>query len=675
MPTVPTLSQPQVQPPRIPGVQLDERVPDTGSGIASGLDVLGQVLQQQRERNDRTAVQSAETQREQWANTALYDPNTGAFNREGKNALGVTNDVLADYDKQTAQIAGTLTGQRQQEAYAQSSRQQRVALQGQLARFEFAQRSKYEDETADARVSTAIQTGALNYNDPTILGQSRQAITDTLASQKAAKGWDDTQLQAATNTQLSALHENVIDRMIADDKLTQARTYLGVVKPELKAEEQLKLTRAIDTAEREKRNEMAAAVRQQVEDLSASYKAGLPVPSGQELPLSTLELVFPGKGREMYDSLQADKRMGFDLKDLNQQDPKQVISTLSKYIVTQGGAGAADAEKRQTEVTRAAQQSMEARQKNPAQFVIDNNLGYTPLTSDPKALQRELQNREAIRGQVSQQVGTPVPMLTPDESKALGGKLAQSDPQTAVETFSFLRNTVGDQAYQNIMQQIAPDSPVKAYAGQIYGRPTPVTLQTHLFSPDETASPRIVAQTLVQGEDLINKGKAGKGADGKPGPDLFLPNRNQFDAAFAQSVGDTFAGRPDAESLAQQVAYAYYTGKSAQTGRLNADTQDIDTKLVGESLRAAVGNVVNFHGYGHVLAPLGMDESSFNDKANAAFTAELKARGVPADQITQAQSHFGSLGLRNWKADQYMVTQGRDLFSLKGEPIVITVGP
>jgi hypothetical protein len=234
MPTVPILSQPQVQPPRLPNVQIPESVPDNGgAALGQGLDTLATVLNADRIRADQTAVMSADTQRESWANTRLYDPQTGAFNKEGANALGVTNEVLSDYDKQTQQIAAGLTGERQQRMFTQSSAQQRVALQGQLARFEFEQRSKYEDQTAKARIDSAVQTGALNYTDPTMLGQARQAIVSTLQAQKDSKGWGAEELQAATTKALSELHGDVIERMIADDKLTDARTYLGTSKAEL----------------------------------------------------------------------------------------------------------------------------------------------------------------------------------------------------------------------------------------------------------------------------------------------------------------------------------------------------------------------------------------------------------------------------------------------------------
>lgn len=670
---VPSLTAPQVQPAQIPQVRLDERVPNTGVGIAQGLDNLSGILDIERLKADRTAVTEAETQRDQWANTRLYDPQSGAFNRQGKDALGVTNEVLGDYDKQVGDTASKLNGRRQQEAYLQSTNAHRQALQGQLSRFEFAERGKYEDQTAGARMSSAIETGALNYNDPTTIGQSRQAILDTLRVQKTAKGWDDETLKAATLGKLTDLHSSVIERMLADGKTGQAKQYLTATKSELTADDQLKMARAIDTAEREGRNELAAQVRQQVADLSASYKAGLPVPSGQELPRGILEAAFPGKGNEIYDSLQADKRMGSVLKDLNQQSPAQVNESLKGFEVTQGGAGAHDALERQGDLQRAARASLEARTKSPAQFAIDNGLGYKPLPNDPQAASRELQNREAVRAQTSRQVGLPVPMLTPDEAKAIGQNLAASDAKAAVQTFDYFRNSVGDAAYSNIMQSIAPDSPVKAYAGQIYGKPAPITLKAHLFGPDEQTTARVVAQTLVTGENLINKTKGAKGEDGKPVGNLYLPNKNQFEQAFAESVGDAFAGRPEAESLALEVAYAYYTGKSAETGRLNQDTLDIDSKLVRESFRSAIGETFDFNGYGHVVAPLGMDESAFNDRAQSAFAAELAARKVPESEQKSAVRDFGSLGLRNWHANQYLVTKGRDPFSYKGEPIVITV--
>lgn len=666
MPTVPQFNEPRVQPARTPGIQLGQTQADIGGIAAQGLEGIGQILEQERLKADRTAVTAAETSRESWANTALYDPESGAFTREGKNALGVTNDVLGAYDEQTKQISKGLRGARQNEAFLQSSQQSRVALQGQLARYEFSERGKYEDQTANARIATAIDTSALNYNDPLSLKQSREAITGTLKVQQTAKGWSDEELAGATAAKVNQLHGSVIERMLADGKVGAAKGYLTANKGELQADDQLKFARAIDTLEREKKNELTAQVRERIADLSASYKSGLPVPSGQELSPGIIEAAFPGKGAEIYSSLQADKRMGYALKDINQQSPAEVNDVLKGYQVTQGGAGAKDALERQVDLERAARASLEARQKNPAQFAIDNRLGYQPLPSDPEGVTRELQNREAIQAQTSQKVGVPVPMLTPDEAKKIGQNLATTDSKTAVQTFDYLRNSVGDQAYTNIMQQIAPDSPVKAYAGQIYGKQTDVTLKTHLFSANETAPARIVAETLVTGENLINKTKQAKTEDGKPQGNLYLPNRQQFDAAFVGKVGDAFAGRPDAQNLALQVAYAYYVGKSAQTGRLNSDNLDVDSGLLQESLRAAVGTVVSFHGYGDVLAPLGMDESTFTDKATGAFNAELKARGIEPQ-------NFDALGLRNWKGDQYLVTKGRDLFSLKGEPIVITV--
>lgn len=237
MPTVPTLDAPRVQPARVPGFQLGQTQQNVGGVAAQGLEGLSQILEQERLKADRTAVTAAETARESWANSALYDPDNGAFKREGANALGVTNDVLSDYDNQTKQISKGLRGQRQNEAFMQSSAQNRVALQGQLARYEFNERGKYEDQTANARISTAIDTGALNYNDPVSMRQSRDAITNTLKVQQTAHGWDDITLQNQSLNALSKLHTSVIDRMVTDGKFGDAKTYLDKSRGEMTAPE------------------------------------------------------------------------------------------------------------------------------------------------------------------------------------------------------------------------------------------------------------------------------------------------------------------------------------------------------------------------------------------------------------------------------------------------------
>lgn len=248
IPTVPVLQQ-QVQLAQRPSVRLGDFSPSS-QGLVSGIGELGQILEQERARADQTAVSSADTARESWTNTRLYDPQNGAFTREGANALGVTNEVLSDYDKHVTDVMGGLNSRRQQAAFIANASNQRAAIQGQLARFESAQRGKYEDDAANSRVSTAIDSAALAYTDPTTQALSRGAIENMLTEQKARKGWDDSTFQAQRNAALSNLHEAVVTNMLANRNIPLAQAYFNTNQSELDAVGRDKILNKIDSTMR-----------------------------------------------------------------------------------------------------------------------------------------------------------------------------------------------------------------------------------------------------------------------------------------------------------------------------------------------------------------------------------------------------------------------------------------
>lgn len=272
---------------------------------------------------------------------------------------------------------------------------------------------------------------------------------------------------------------------------------------------------------------------------------------------------------------------------------------------------------------------------------------------------------------LEKQFGTHVQMapLLPQEAKGLADALNGATADQATAIFGSLAAVAKDpQVYRGIMQQVSPDSPVRTYAGQIFGHRSPVTMTERTFGPDERVAQAVVASTIVQGEAIINKTREQKGEDGKPVKNLYVPDKAAFDQAFADHVGDAFADRPDALELTQQVAYSYYVGKSAKTGRLNEQGVKIDDNLMEETLHAAIGDVSDFHGYGSVIIPLGMDKDQFQVAVREQFLAE-----VGGDAKTAIDA-FRSLGLRNLDGTRYLVTKGRDFFRLKGKPVVIDLG-
>jgi hypothetical protein len=282
---------------------------------------------------------------------------------------------------------------------------------------------------------------------------------------------------------------------------------------------------------------------------------------------------------------------------------------------------------------------------------------------------QQIQGRMATLGTMRKAYGADVPMrpLLPQEAQQVASMLDRGSPQQQVQLLGSLRSAIADpDAYKGALQQIAPDHPVIALAGMIATNQQPLTLTTHWFKPNDMLTGPAVAQTLLQGERMLNASKSQKAEDGRPNAKLYLPSDDALKVSFQDAVKDAFAGREDAAQDAFQAVKAYYTGRAAQTGKLASSKGDIDTDLVDESVKAVLGDVDNYKGNGAVLVPWGMAVDDFEDRAHAALVSELKARGM-SDAI--ASSDYG---LRNRSGSSYYVMSGRNyLLDSKHQKVVI----
>lgn len=271
---------------------------------------------------------------------------------------------------------------------------------------------------------------------------------------------------------------------------------------------------------------------------------------------------------------------------------------------------------------------------------------------------RALQNR----------YGSQVKMrpLLPQEAQLITSALKMGGPSEQAGLFSKLRSAFGDdESYVAAMQQIAPDAPVKALAGMIMAKERSMTMERNWFRDDVIASSGNVAATLLIGEAMLNKTTDQKAMDGS-GKQYPIPTQTDFDVEFSAQVGNAFAGRPDAYGVAMQAVRAYYTGRSAQEGDVSGV---VDSKRMRQAVRAVLGNAVDVNGNGEAFAPWGMSESDFEDKAEAAFTAEMKRRGME-----KLSDRFGLFGLRNASGESYYVLQGRNyLLDSSSNPVVINL--
>lgn len=281
-------------------------------------------------------------------------------------------------------------------------------------------------------------------------------------------------------------------------------------------------------------------------------------------------------------------------------------------------------------------------------------------------MQERVVTLDAMRAQYGEQV--QLKPLLPQEAVSLASVINKASPRQAADLFGTLRNVIGDdEIYRAAVQQIAPDSPVRALAGLMAAKQRQLTLERNWVRDDVVALSGDVAATMLAGEAILNPSRAANAANGDQKLSLYLPGgaNTTLQTKFADVVGAAFAQRPAAAELAFQGVQAYYVGRAAELGRTATDAQDVDSNLVNEAVRATLGEVISFNGEGEVFAPWGMGADAFEEKA-----LQQLQRALP--NLTVAQ--LSRVGLMNRSENSYYVTVGRaPQVTEKGDPLVIAI--
>lgn len=286
------------------------------------------------------------------------------------------------------------------------------------------------------------------------------------------------------------------------------------------------------------------------------------------------------------------------------------------------------------------------------------------LLNDDGRLADVMTDRAATIKAMRKEYGPDVSMrpLLPQEAQALSGALANASPEEQVSLFQTLYQSMGDQrVYEGAMQQIAPDSPVRARAGLLAGYTGSQVLSKSWLGPDQQIDARQAATRMLIGENILNQTKGSGKIDGKP-VDMPVPPDSQFFENLPAGFLNTFEGRLDALQRAMQSVRAYYVGRQAQTGEFS---KEIDPRLLNESITSSLGAVAQYNG-GDVLLPWGMDESAFRDKIAAAISTS----SMPDEQRQIAQQ----LRAVNFGANSYiLLDSSRRPFLANGQPLVINM--
>lgn len=251
--------------------------------------------------------------------------------------------------------------------------------------------------------------------------------------------------------------------------------------------------------------------------------------------------------------------------------------------------------------------------------------------SDPNLLGPQIAAHVSAAKSASK-LGTPDEIFTKKDTQALGQAWDTKTTDQRLDLLNSLHDYLPDsQDYQAVLRQIRPDSPVTAIAGEFARLQGQTQIEDNFYDKnDKFITPTVVAQRLLEGEELLNPTKLDKQADGKSSNSKAFPMppddnssgaslRANFNAYVGNDLskgeGSAFRGMPALYDQSYQAFKAYYAAEASNSGVF---TGELDSTIASRAAKAVIGTVIDQNNF-RVIAPWGMDETTFRDKSTQAF--------------------------------------------------------
>ena len=216
MPTVPVYGGPRIAPDalRSPRIDADATLgafgggagPEAVAGQARGLagDLAG-MYQKQIEDADRLAVQDARVSLAKAKAEILYNPETGALNTRGEQAMGLPEKVRDGWTQKVSRIRAGLKSDRQREAFEPAAEMEALDLDTSVAAHMTAELRKHDDQSTRSFIAAQQDTAVRNAGDPALVERSINEIQTAIYDSARRNGTDDFASQEFEETRSKTL--------------------------------------------------------------------------------------------------------------------------------------------------------------------------------------------------------------------------------------------------------------------------------------------------------------------------------------------------------------------------------------------------------------------------------------------------------------------------------------
>lgn len=230
MPKVPQLDGQQIQQNPLTNIRVDESVNREAFNVGQSKQKLDNTIydiaEKAKKSADQVSVLEAENELTKFENDFQYNPETGMYRKEGKDAFGLIELSKEQYGKKVGEISGKiLKNDVQRSMFNEKASVRQLQFEKNVMGHVGAQIKKYDDETTKAGLELEQSNAVNGYQDPDqiALSLANQKRISLEYSDRHGEPLEMATLRAKSSE--SKTHAKIIDRIVANGDDIAAEDY------------------------------------------------------------------------------------------------------------------------------------------------------------------------------------------------------------------------------------------------------------------------------------------------------------------------------------------------------------------------------------------------------------------------------------------------------------------
>lgn len=189
--------------------------------------VIADIYERETDKADQIAVTEADAQLSALETELLYNPQTGALNRRGKDAFGLPEEVNTAWAKRVGEIERGLTSDRQRLRFQQMAQGRSADVDRTLQRHVAGEIQSHDRQVTDALLAGERNAAIANYTDPERVGLSLTRQVAAIREFGQRNGLAPEVIDSVVAKETSSTHVAILNRMLAAGSDQLALTYLN----------------------------------------------------------------------------------------------------------------------------------------------------------------------------------------------------------------------------------------------------------------------------------------------------------------------------------------------------------------------------------------------------------------------------------------------------------------